>query len=134
MTTPVERFVEQAAEIPGVDTIETDASRYPPRVLVGVPDSRIPPAVHDVIDHHNARIVDAEIRPSNRHLDIVVAVPERWKDGGPRMVRAIGSSTGLTLPPEALDASGFAEGTKVDAHARPGELHLRTHNDGPRLP
>lgn len=134
MTAPVERLVERLYEVEAVGAIDVDGSRYPPRVKVGLSTYDIPDGVHDLIDHHSATLVDAKVREGTAHLDVTLAVPERWKDGGPRTVRAIGSSTGLTLPPEALDASGITQETEVDVHARPGELHIRDHNDGPRLP
>lgn len=134
MTAPVERLVERLYEVEAVGAIDVDGSRYPLRVEVGLSTETIPDGVQDLIGHYSGSIVDARVRPGPGHLTITVAVPERWKDGGPRTVRAIGSSTGLTLPPEALDASGITQDTEVDVHARPGELHIRDHEEGPRLP
>lgn len=133
MATPVERLAEQLYEVEAVRAIRVDGTRLPPRVMVDLSTDSIPDAMHDLIDHHSGDLVDAHVRPG-QHLTVTVAVPERWKDGGPRTVRAIGSSTGLTLPPEALEASGITEDTEVDVHARPGELHIRDHQNGPRLP
>lgn len=133
MTPPVERFTDYIGSISTatVDGVDTD---YPtPRVTVHLTVGEIPMAVSSAINDVTGRITGAKTHGPDQ-LAITVAVPERWKDGGPRTVRAIGSSTGLTLPPEALDASGITEDTQVDVHARPGELHIRDHTEGPRLP
>lgn len=134
MTAPVERLVERLQAHDRVGEVRVDGSRYPARVTVGLSTRSVPDGVSDIVDYHAGRIVDCHVGDGPDPLSITVAVPERWKDGGPRTVRAIGSSTGLTLPPEALDASGITQNTEVDVHARPGELHIRDHEEGPRLP
>jgi len=130
----VDRLVDHLQGHDRVSEVQVDDARHPTRVTVSLSTRSVPVGVTDLIEYHAARIVDCHAGTGPNALSITLAAPDGWKDGGPRTVRAIGSSTGLTLPPEALDASGITQDTTVDVHARPGELHIRHHEEGPEPP
>lgn len=115
------RFAETVDEIPGVGAAVSGAGD--PLVTLHLRNGEIPDEIHRAIRLVGGRIEDAWHHDPDT-ISIEVRVPG-WKDGGSRTVRAIGSSTGLTLPPEALDATGITEDTTVSVHARDGELLLR---------
>jgi len=134
MPAAVERLVEHLHGLDSVKEIQVNDSWHPARVTVSLTTRSVPDNLSDLMDYYGAPIVDCHVGDSPGPLSITVSVSQRWKDGGVRTVRNSGTSAMVTLPPEALGVGGFEYGDDLDIHARPGEIHIRDHEDGPRLP
>lgn len=131
-------LAEQLLVLPSVGAATVERDRYPPQVTIDLTTPTIQPGVHDVLDAFGSTIEDTEAKVDTSGevpgLRLFVTAGEAWKDAGNRTLRSQGSSLVVNIPPEAIDASGLQAEETLDIHARSGELHIKSHEDGPRFP
>jgi len=108
-----------------VNRVSENTSRYPGRVSIEIEGWKVLDGIRDLVREFNADIVDVEAGPDS--LTLYVEVRESWKDGGVRSARKGGGSIVLTLPREALEASGLDTG-QMALHGRTNEIHITSHS------
>lgn len=112
-------------EHPHVDSVELDQTRIPHRLGLTLTGSSITPGLRDLIDVTSTRIEYADCSTADGALYVELVTEEPLRPAGRRKLRQHGpSSIVLTLPPEALELSGFEGGDEIQLRARDDEIHL----------
>ncbi|QPL12272.1 hypothetical protein HrrHc1_255 [Halorubrum phage Hardycor1] len=93
------------------------------RVRVTLDVANVPESVAATLDSYDASIVPSSVEVSaSGTLAFEVALPSEFDEIAERDVRPFGDSTSFTIPPDALDVAGLAEGDFVDVFAAEGAV------------
>lgn len=129
-TTRLREYAKEVQDLTEVQDVDLIAGRYPARLRVRIHGWETSAGFEDLRDRYGGEIVAAEADTDS--LILTVEVREKWKMGGVRSARKEGGSVVLTLPREALEASGLDTG-QMALSAREDEIHI-TAQDNPVSP
>lgn len=107
----------------GVNSVETNTERVPPRMHVTFTTLAIPEPVHDLLDMYDAEIEHPHVTDDGT-LAVTLNVRSAFETKGTNQIRERGGSQLIAVPPAAIRAAGFETGDTLYFDARENEIRL----------
>lgn len=126
----IETLTRELRELHDVAGVVYHGERTPARATVTLTAANVTTPVADLLNEYEANVENDSLTvTADGALSFDVTTPEGFKNADSMTIRTHGTSIVVTLTREALDLSGFGEGTKVNEQARDGAILLTSHED-----